>query len=195
VGIVLFQATTHRYKWFGTGIAFMGLVILLGINPISIISVDLLGFIGMIAATLCYGIGSQLSKRLSGDVTIYQITFGTLFCAMVGSGSIALLFESFSFSHLVSPTNISALIGLGVFGSGIAYILFYYMVQKGSPEFATMVSYLVPAGAVIWDYMLLNEEVNWNLLLGLSLILGGVYLSNKKPRRPQTDRTPLVTKV
>ncbi|SDO00399.1 Permease of the drug/metabolite transporter (DMT) superfamily [Paenibacillus sp. yr247] len=183
VGMLFFQAVTSRLQWIGMGIAFIGLLVLLGVNPVSIISVDLIGFICMIAATLCYGLGSQLSKRLLKGLSMYQITFGTLFCAALGSGSVALSVERISIPHLTSPTNIAVLIGLGVFGSGIAYILFYYMVQKGSPEFATMVTYLVPASAIIWGSTLLNEKIHWSLLSGLAFILGGVFLASKK--RPE----------
>ncbi|RKP47916.1 DMT family transporter [Cohnella endophytica] len=179
VGALFFKAVTNRKQWFGMGIAFIGLIILLGINKDSIISVDLLGFACMITATLCYAIGSQLSKRLKG-VSMYQITFGTLLCAMLGSGSMAFTFERVSLPHIASGTNIAMLIGLGVFGSGIAYILFYYMIQKGSPEFATMVTYLVPASAIIWGSTLLNEPIHWNLLTGLAFILGGVFLANHR---------------
>lgn len=182
VGVVFFQAVTSRLQWLGMGVAFIGLIVLLGVNTESIISVDLLGFMCMISATLCYALGAQLSKRLLSGLSMYQITFGSLLCAMLGSGGAALSVESVSFTHLASPANIGALIGLGVFGSGIAYVLFYFMVQKGSPEFATTVTYLVPASAVIWGFALLHEKIYWSLLTGLAFILGGVFLASG--RRP-----------
>jgi drug/metabolite transporter (DMT)-like permease len=195
VGMVFFQAITKRLQWLGMGIAFIGLIVLVGVNSVSIISVDLLGFSCMMAATLCYAVGSQLSKRLLKGLSMYQITFGTLLCAMIGSGSVAFLVEPISFPHLTSPTNIAVLIGLGIFGSGVAYILFYFMVQKGSPEFATMVTYLVPASAIIWGYALLNEKINWSLLMGLALILGGVFLASKNQSRKAADKQVQDTKL
>jgi drug/metabolite transporter (DMT)-like permease len=178
VGVVFFQAVSNRFKWLGLGIAFIGLIVLLGVNPVSIIAIDPLGFICMIAATICYAFGSQLSKRLKG-LSMYQTAFGTLLCTMIGSGSIAFSIEPTSILQHVSFTNITALIGLGIFGSGIGYILFYYLIQKGSPEFATMVTYLVPVSAIIWGYTLLNEKINWSLLIGLVFILGGVFMASK----------------
>ncbi|MFS1511384.1 DMT family transporter [Chengkuizengella sp. SCS-71B] len=187
VGIVFFRAATNRMQWLGIGIGLIGLIILLDIDPVHIISVDLLGFVCMIAATLCYAFGSQLSKRLLKGLSMYQITFCTLFIGSLGSGSVALSTESISISHLVSWTNISVLIGLGVFGSGIAYILYYYLVQKGSAEFATMVTYLIPATAIIWGYSLLNEELKWSLIVGLVLVLSGVFISTKKQSSKVVD--------
>lgn len=180
VGLLFFQAVSNRKQWLGMTIAFIGLIILLGINPITIISVDLLGFICMMAATICYAFGSQLSKRHFKELSMYQITFGTLLGSMLGSGIVALMYEPITITNIMTPTNFSVLIGLGVFGSGIAYILFYYMIQKGSPEFATMVTYLVPASAILWGYTLLNEHIHWTLLIGLAFILCGVYLASKQ---------------
>jgi drug/metabolite transporter (DMT)-like permease len=100
---------------------------------------------------------------------------------MVGNGTVAFLTESVNLREMASITNIGMVIGLGVFGSGSAYILFYFMVQKGNPEFAEMVTYLVPATAIIWGCILLNEPVHWMVFAGLVFILGGVFVSGRKP--------------
>lgn len=180
VGVLFFRAVTNRLQWLGMGLAFIGLLILLGVNTHSIISIDVLGFVCMIAATWCYAVGAQLSKHLLSGLSLYQITFGTLFCTTIASGGAAFSLEEFSFIPLASLTNLVSLVGLGVFGSGIAYILFYFMVQKGSAEFATTVTYLVPASAIIWGFTLLDEPLHWNLLVGLVIILAGVFLTSRR---------------
>lgn len=182
VGLLFFGSVFRRIQWIGMGVALVGLVILLGIRPGSFITVDFIGFAAMIGATLCYAVGSQLSKRLLGGLTMYQLTFGTLLGAMVGSGIIALTTEKIDLSKIAEPANIGSLVGLGIFGSGVAYILFNYMVLKGSPEFATSVTYLVPATAMIWGYTLLDEPIGWSLIIGLILILSGVFITNRGGR-------------
>lgn len=180
VGALFFRTVAFRTQWIGMGAAIIGLIVLLGLNPASIISVDAWGFIGMIVASLFYGIGSQLSKRLLKALSTYQATFGTLFFSMLGSGSIALSFETIPYSQLAVPQNIAVLIGLGIFGSGIAYILFYWIVQNGGPVFATMVTYLLPICSLVWGATLLNENIRWSMIAGLALILAGVFLSSEK---------------
>ncbi|WP_098744050.1 DMT family transporter [Paenibacillus sp. EZ-K15] len=182
VGLVFFGSVFRRIQWMGMGVALVGLIILLGIRPGSFITVDFIGFAAMIGATLCYAVGSQLSKRLLGGLTMYQLTFGTLLGAMVGSGIIAFTTEKIDLSKIGEPANIGSLVGLGIFGSGVAYILFNYMVLKGSPEFATSVTYLVPATAMIWGYTLLDEPIGWRLIIGLILILSGVFITNRGGR-------------
>ncbi|MBO1001077.1 DMT family transporter [Pseudogracilibacillus auburnensis] len=183
LGIVFFKNKANLYQWFSMVIAVIGIIILLDFNPVSIVSVDIIGFICMIVASLFYAIGAHLSKRLSSELSMYQITFGTLLSCMIGSGIIAFSTERISFSNLLLLQNVSALIGLGMFGSGIAYILFYYIIQKGSPEIATMVTYLIPVSGIMWGTLLLNEKIKWSLLMGLALILCGIFLSSKNAQR------------
>lgn len=180
VGMAFFKAATNRFQWLGMGIGLVGLFLLVGVNPVSIISVDPLGLVGMLVASFAYAVGSRLSKRLAGGLSMYQLTFGTLLSAMLGSGILAFALEPISFARLTVPTNLAVAIGLGVFGSGVAYILFYYMVQNGGPEFATMVTYIVPAMAILWGHVLLNEPIEWSMLSGLVLILGGVFVANQR---------------
>jgi drug/metabolite transporter (DMT)-like permease len=54
VGALIFKVSTNRMQWMGMAVAAVGLVVLLDINPHSIVSVDFVGFICMLAATLCY---------------------------------------------------------------------------------------------------------------------------------------------
>jgi drug/metabolite transporter (DMT)-like permease len=178
VGVLFFKAASSRWQWVGMGVAFFGLIILLDINPVTIVSIHPAGLLFMLTATLSYAFGSQLSKKLiQSGLTMYQVSFGTLLWAAVSSGVVALLSEPFTLPKLAGLVNLSTVIGLGVFGSGFAYFLFYYLVRTGGPENATMVTYLVPVTALVWGYAILNEEIHWSLLVGLVLILGGVFLA------------------
>ncbi|MBE0343091.1 DMT family transporter, partial [Paenibacillus sp. 28ISP30-2] len=180
VGLVLFGAIFHRMQWFGMGLAFVGIVILLGINPVSIISVDPVGFGCMLLATLCYGFGTQLSKRFLSNLSMYQATVATVLGATAAGGIMMAMVDRPDLSVVVIPGVLGSLIGLGVLGSGVAYILFNYMILRGSPEFASSVTYFVPVSAIVWGFLLLNEHIGWNVLTGLVLILGGVFMANQR---------------
>ncbi|SEO37174.1 DMT family transporter [Paenibacillus sp. OV219] len=183
VGIAFFGNKSNRMQWIGLAIATIGVIILLGIRPGTLLSFDGMGLIGMLSATLAYAVGSQLSKRLSlRGLTMYQITYGTLLSSTAVSGIFAFSTESITWVHLTSADNVPMILSLGMLGSGFAYILFYYMVEKGSAEFASMVTYLVPCTALIWGSTLLGEPIKWNMLIGLVIILGGVFIASRKPR-------------
>ncbi|WP_308637542.1 DMT family transporter [Paenibacillus silvisoli] len=183
VGILFFRGKSNGMQWVGIGVATIGLLILLGVRPGALLSINGIGLLGMMTSTFCYAVGSQLSKRLSlRGCSMYQITYGTLLSSTIFSGVLAFSTESITWPHLSSMDNVPNMIGLGMFGSGFAYILFYYMVEKGSAEFASMVTYLVPSTALIWGAVLLNETIHWNMLVGLVVILLGVFVASRKPR-------------
>jgi drug/metabolite transporter (DMT)-like permease len=66
---------------------------------------------------------------------------------------------------------------LGVVGTALASILFYQLIKTAGSVFASMVTYGIPFVALGWG-LLDGEIVGWLQILGLAVILGGVYLAN-----------------
>lgn len=179
LGAAFWGAKTRRSQWLGTGLALVGLAALFGLDADSVHAIDALGFAGMLVASLFYGAGSQMSKRLLATLTTYQTAFFTLLFSALGSGVMTLATENVQVSRLAEPTNLSVLAGLGVFGSGFAYLLFYWIVHKGGPAIATTVTYLIPVFSLVWGYAMLGENVRWSMIAGLALILAGVFHSGR----------------
>ncbi|HWO97119.1 MAG TPA: EamA family transporter [Bacillus sp. (in: firmicutes)] len=180
VGLFFFKTKTSKQQWIGISVAFIGLVILLNIDAASIISGNFQAFGTMMLAAISYAFASQLSKHGLGELSVYHITFGTLLGGMIGSGITAFTFEEISVSPLTDGEILRSLIGIGVFGSGIANILFYYLIKHGKPETAEMVTYLIPASALAWGTLLLNEHITVRLIAGLLFILAGIMISESK---------------
>lgn len=182
IGWLFFSVKANRNQWLGMAAGFSGILLLLDINPVRVVSVDMIGFVAMLSATLCYGFSSHVSKKYLVGLTMFQSALGTLLVCFVGSGMMAVGFERISFSVFVEDGSVLfALMGLGALGSGVAYILFYHLIQAGSPEFASMVTYLVPGTAILWGFLILHETIHWTLLAGLVLILSGVFWAGRKP--------------
>jgi drug/metabolite transporter (DMT)-like permease len=91
--------------------------------------------------------------------------------------------------HLALP-SIAAVIALGVGGSGLAYLLYYYVNNSLGPVRATGVTILVPMTAVLWGVVLLSESLNLYIVIGMVVILGGIVLSNvnRPSREPVSAR-------
>lgn len=182
IGILVFRLTSSLYQWLGIVLGFSGILILIDLDWSSFYSQDTLAILAMIIVTLCYGTASQLSKRSLADLSVFQISLMTLLLASIVTGGTALFTETNSLVQLFEGKTILALIGLGSFGSGIAYLLFFQLIQKGSPEFASLVTYLVPPFAILWGVILLDETVSSTLLIGLGVILAGVFISSRKKK-------------
>jgi len=187
VGFFLFSIRLSIRQWLGILIGFIGILILLNFDISGFLGENFIGMGTMIMATLCYGFSSQFIKRFLAGVSVLIIAAGTLTVGMILNGCFSILSNGFPIAAFQSWKSIVALIGLGVFGSGIAYLLSYYMIKEGSAEFSTFSTYLAPVTAMFWGWLLLDEPLSAKLIIGLFIILGGVYLSGKKAKRKTTN--------
>ena len=79
---------------------------------------------------------------------------------------------------------------LGALGAGAAYILNYRLITDEGPTTASIVSYLLPVVAVALGVLILDEPATWNLLLGASLVLAGLGVSEGRliPTSPRSKQ-------
>lgn len=183
IGFSLFSSRMEKTQWFGVLVGFFGILVLLDLNIVQLFHHNLMGVGTMLGATICYGFGAHLSRKHLKNVPITIISFSTLGLAGIVSGIFVLLFQPEAFLGITSISTFISLVGLGVFGSGIAYLLYYYMVKEGSAEFASLVTYIVPITAMLWGSLLLDEHISLTMLIGLVLIFSGVYLSSYKTKK------------
>ena len=67
---------------------------------------------------------------------------------------------------------------LALFGTVLASMIFYYLVQKTSAVFGSTVTYLMPVVALAWG-IFDGETITILHIAGLCLILVGVYFTKK----------------
>ncbi|MGB7999387.1 MAG: EamA family transporter [Anaerobacillus sp.] len=184
LGAVFFGRILYRKQWTGIIVGFIGILVLIDLDLKALIQEDWRGIVPMLLATACYGFASQYTKKNLKDVPVDVLATITLSVGAIGGFFLMLITgeKSIEFTFLLQSDILISLIGLGVLGSGIAYLLFYYMVQKGSAEFATLVTYLVPVTALIWGSVYLNEIITIQMIAGLLCVLTGVYMSGRKAK-------------
>lgn len=185
IGFFFFSSTLKKNQWIGILIGFLGIFVLSEIKIDDLFSSNTAGVLLMTGASLCYGIGAQLSKKYLSQLSVLQISFFTLGISTIISFIMMLATHSNSLRTLPQMSIILLFIGLGSFGSGFAYLLYYYLVQKGSPEFASLVTYVVPVSAIIWGAALLKESIHASMLFGLLFIFTGVYITSRKGKIAQ----------
>src|SRR5258708_12745489 len=87
----------------------------------------------------------------------------------------------------VALKSMAAVIALGAGATGVAYLLYYYVMNSLGAVRAAGVTLLVPVTAVFWGVVLLNESLSWTIVIGMAGILAGTILTN--PRR-RANREP-----
>ncbi|MDP4169506.1 MAG: DMT family transporter [Bacillota bacterium] len=180
IGFFIFSAKLRKNQWVGVLVGFIGIFILSEIRPGNYFSDNLLGVVLMSCATFCYGMGSHLTKKYLANLSILEISFYTLAMSTVISFAVMLMVSPKSVPEFLHISLLWPFFGLGALGSGIAYLLYYFLVQKGGPEFSSLVTYLAPVSAILWGALLLKETIHLTMILGLGVIFLGVYISSFK---------------
>ena len=71
---------------------------------------------------------------------------------------------------------VAAIVALGALSTGVAYLLYFTLIARAGASRAILVTYLVPAFALVYGTVFLDEAVTVSALVGLVLILGGTAL-------------------
>jgi drug/metabolite transporter (DMT)-like permease len=137
-----------------------------------------------LGACLCYGLSASFTKRyLSGQPSLVIAT-GSQVGATLGLALPTLWFWP---SQTPSATAWLALLAVGVLCTGIAYVLFFRLVDKVGASGSLTVTFLIPVFAVIYGVVFLGESVTgWMLICGAVILCGtalsmGLFkLGNKK---------------
>ena len=83
-----------------------------------------------------------------------------------------------------------ALVGLGVVGTALAFVIFYSLIGEIGAGRASLVSYLAPAVALFYGAVFLDEKVGFAAVAGLLLILGGVAVAGRRKAVPEPVAEP-----
>ena len=78
--------------------------------------------------------------------------------------------------------SIGLVIGLGLLGTGLAYIIYYYIVENLGAVTASSVTYIPPVVALLIGYLLVGEPIALADLGATCLIFTGVFLLKIKQK-------------
>jgi drug/metabolite transporter (DMT)-like permease len=81
------------------------------------------------------------------------------------------------------PITWVAVAWLGLIGSCVAYLLYFYLVHNVGPTSATQVTYTFPVIGVILGVVFLNEKIDLYLALGAALVIVSLLVVNRKPKQ------------
>ncbi|MBD2106090.1 DMT family transporter [Nodosilinea sp. FACHB-13] len=187
VAAVWLQETLTLTRWIGFGLGFVGVVILVGWQPIMATP----GFgwavaAGLVAAFM-YAIAAPYIRQNLAGVSPWTITAGSLW----GAALTLLPALPFTVPHqMPTPTVVAAVVALALLSTACAYLLYFRLIQNVGPTKALTVGYLIPMFAVLWGAVLLAEPVTWSMAVGGSLILLGTAIANDlfnpRQKRAQT---------
>ncbi len=92
--------------------------------------------------------------------------------------TLALMFEGFHF--IMTGTYVLIVLYMSVFASAIALTLWVLLLKEEEATVVSASSFVIPMVALVFGWLFLGEVIELQSILGLALILSGVYLVNRK---------------
>ena len=174
-------------NYAGVLIGFAGVVVLVYPDIAAHgVSGSLFGAMAVVVASISYSVNALYQRRKMRSVSVFEVSLGQLAAGMVFAVPLA----APSLPHLhVQLVSLASVIALGAGGTGIAYLLYYYVMNTLGAVRASGVTLLVPITAVFWGVALLGETLSAPIIIGMLVILAGVVLTNLRTMR---RRTPVV---
>ncbi len=184
VGILFFNMPKNKFQIGGIVVGLVGaLLLVFAKNTGSVLSENTSEYsyaFLILIATVLYGTNTNNIVRNLSQLPALAASATTFL--FIGPITFVILLTTDFFSKAINPNyaiNTLYLVLLGVFGSGVAAILYNKVVQMVSGLFASSVTYLIPIVAIGWG-IFDKETIGFQQYMGMAVILTGIYLVNKK---------------
>jgi drug/metabolite transporter (DMT)-like permease len=180
IGIIFFRRKIPASKILGIIIGFTGmLLLLLAKKDLDMAYLSYAGFV--LAAVICYAVNINLVSRYLQHVS--PLSIAAVGFVLLMPLSLSVLLYTKYFQSVSTDTNFiyatSASVVLGILGTAVATIMFYMLIKNAGVVFSSMVTYGVPFVALCWG-LFAGDQITLLQILGLLVILAGVYLTNIK---------------
>ena len=166
-------------KVIGVLVGFSGIVFLFS-DEILINKNNFLSALIILFASTFYVIGGLLTLKISNKKN-ENVTASILIWATLVLFPICMFIEQ--------PWNLSprldstvSVIYLGIFATGIAWMLRFHILITNGLVFQAQVAYLIPVFGVIFGYLIMDEQITWKVLASLIIIISGIYIVKKGSR-------------
>ena len=167
---LLIKEKLKAIKYLGIIIGFTGIILISSIGEINLISI-IPGLLG----GFFWGLFNVLYKKFNFEVsstiiTALQSSLGT---------PIILLFVpplDYNFYVVLNSDFILSVLYQGALGSGLAYLIWFRLLSRYKASVISSFSMGVPVTALILSWIFLNEQLTINQILGISLVLSGIFL-------------------
>lgn len=180
IGILVFQISLDREKIIGILVGLVGIVLLLLMGNPGGIAINPYAFFAVLA-TVGYGLSSNIVQKHLKEVPAIYIT--ALSFAMCGLPFFFLgLFTGIPQLLLHDPSAQNAfgyIVILSVFGTVIANIFYFRLIQLTSAAYSSLVTYIIPVVALLIGFFD-GENITGFHIICMLLIFSGILIASRK---------------
>lgn len=184
ISVFVFKNKLLWLNYLGVFLGFCGALMLVFFGDATTAKADNQLFYASLVLLACflYGTSVNIMRQYLHSVKPIAVTsFSLLF---VGIPCFIYLlttnyFETL-FHHPEAYQAMGFILILSVVGTAISVVIFYYLIRMTNAVFASSVTYLIPVTAIILGVFTEGEVIEVKQIMAIFIILGGVWLINKK---------------
>jgi drug/metabolite transporter (DMT)-like permease len=162
-------------KLLGVVIGFIGVSYIIGFD-ISSLDLQVLAIFAMLGATLCYGLATVYGRKFNQlgvppiVMATMQISIASIILALV------IILTDNSFIPSFSLNSSLAILALSIISTGVAYIIYFYLLENAGAVNTSLVTFLVPISAIFLSTWLLGEILQTKHIIGAMIIFLGLIV-------------------
>ena len=187
IGWLFFRQKMTAKLALGLILGVSGVSILVGFDAVIANSEAIPAVAAAAAAACCYGIATWYT-RMAKPVPAFLNAHGSMWAASLWL--LPLLW--FIPLPVAAPATDSylAVLALGVVCTGIAYLLYFRLVQDLGATPTLTVTFLIPVFGVLWGHLFLQEAIGWHTLIGAGTVIVGTALVSGFSFKAFAPKTP-----
>jgi len=157
----------------GLLVGFGGVAVLSGGDLTNLQQASLLGHLAVVGAAACYGVGAVFARaRLQAEDRVTLAAMQLIMVALL-LAPLSLAVDGAPALHLSTKAWL-AWLTLGVVNTGLANVVYYWLIQRVGSVRSSLVTYIIPTVGLLLGATVLGEDLGLNALLGTALIVVGV---------------------
>lgn len=172
IGAIWTKTALESKVLLGLGIGVTGVSVLVGWDAFNIGQEAILPIFAAVMAAFSYGIASNYTKT-APKVEAFNNAHGSMWAAVL----IVLPFVFFMpMREAPDLTITTSVILLGAVCTGLAYLLYFNLINELGAPSALSVTFLIPVFGILWGNLFLDEAIGINTVVGSILVITGTML-------------------
>ncbi len=175
-GLVLHDEPVRANRVAGLLVGFAGVAMVMS-RSLGSAGSSTEGELAVVVAAGSYALGAIYARRYLRGLRPMMTALGQIVLALLVTTPIAFIAEQ-PLEVSLRPEALFAVAWLGVLGLGVAYLIYYRLINNWGATRASMVTYLLPIVGVTLGVAFLGESVDLPIITGIALVIIGVALAS-----------------
>lgn len=183
---LLKEEKMSAYDYGGILIGFTGTLIIFAESLLSEMTFHFWGILAVYIGSISSAIISIILKKEKTPFHPLRINLWPILLTGIVITLFSLFVEDLQ-RNVWSTSAVISVIYLSIFGTVVGFTVYFWMIRQIKLILLSSISYVIPIVAVISGWVYLGEMLTRLQIIGSLLVLAGIFLSTRKPKRNRSE--------